>query len=336
VPPRGLVRPVPLDPEGLRGPTRNQATGSKWRRTSQGHYVPSHVDGEMPEQRILEASVLLPVGGVVTGWAALRLARAAYFDGLLADGLTRRPVQLATGPVQSRRRRDGVSWLRHTVQLSDTWVRHGIPCARPTPALFDEIRTAVGLRSAVLALDMACAAAVSSIRRMFAFCDVHPGLNGVPRVRAAIELADEDSWSPGESRLRLIWVLDAGRSTPLCNREVFDLNGRLLGIADLLDPEAGVVGEYDGAEHARASRRSRDAARDSAFRDVGLEVFRVTAYDEHDRHAVVSRIDAAYRRAESRTVKRWTLTPPRGWESRLTLDDRLELREIVHAMHQQG
>jgi hypothetical protein len=183
---------------------------------------------------------------------------------------------------------------------------------------------------------MACAAAVSSIRRVIAFCDAHPGLAGVPLVRAAIELADEDSWSPGESRLRLTWVLDARRPAPLCNREVFDLNGRLLGIADLLDPGTGVVGEYDGAEHARPSRRSRDAARDSAFRDVGLEVFRITAYDEHDRDGVVSRVRAAYRRAGGRTVKRWTLTPPRGWEPRLTLDDRLELREIVHAMHQQG
>jgi hypothetical protein len=92
-----------------------------------------------------------------------------------------------------------------------------------------------------------------------------------------------------------------------------------------------VVGEYDGAEHARAARRSRDAGRDTAFRDHGLEVFRVTGYDGRDVDRVVARIHSAYERAAlNRVPRRWTLTPPPGWEVGLSLDETFALQELIH------
>src|SRR3954447_802486 len=69
-------------------------------------------------------------------------------------------------------------------------------------------------------------------------------------MRAALDLASEDSRSPNETRMRLVWVLDAGLPVPAVNQPVYDLDGRLLGVADLLDVAAGVVGEYDGEDHA--------------------------------------------------------------------------------------
>ena len=36
------------------------------------------------------------------------------------------------------------------------------------------------------------------------------------------------------------------------NCPVHDRSGRLLGIADLLDEEAGLVVEFDGADHRRS------------------------------------------------------------------------------------
>jgi len=210
------------------------------------------------------------------------------------------------------------------------WVRRGVPCARPERALFDEIRAQCDERAAAVALDMAFAAGLTSRRRMSDYFGRHEGCGGITIARRAWALADEDSWSPGESRMRLTWVLDTGRPRPLCNREVFDEHGRLLGIADLLDPEAAVAGEYDGGEHARPRRRSRDAAKDSAFRDHGLEIFRVTAYDEHDPGAIAARIEAAYRRAaRNRMPRRWTLTPPRGWSAAMSLDQRLQLKAVL-------
>ena len=54
--------------------------------------------------------------------------------------------------------------------------------------------------------------------------------------------------------MRLVWVMDAGLPTPLCNEPVFSLDGQLLGYPDLFDPEAGSVGEYDGADHKDGKR----------------------------------------------------------------------------------
>jgi hypothetical protein len=217
---------------------------------------------------------------------------------------------------------------------AEVWVRHGVRCTRPLRALFDEMRRATSVREAVVAMDMAAAADLVSVRRLGDYTGRRPGWAGVDAVRRALVLADENSRSPAESRLRLLWVLDAGLPRPAANREVFSLDGRLLGVADLVDDSAGVVGEYDGADHARARQRSRDADRDSAFRDHGLEVFRVTGYDEHHPERVVERVRAAYARAQTvHRPRRWTLTPPVSWPAARTLDEELDHQDLLRDLH---
>ncbi len=56
--------------------------------------------------------------------------------------------------------------------------------------------------------------------------------------------------------MRMIWVVDAGLPRPLCNMPIFDRHGRHIGTPDLLDPVAGVVGEYDGALHLAGEQRA--------------------------------------------------------------------------------
>jgi hypothetical protein len=109
-----------------------------------------------------------------------------------------------------------------------------------------------------------------------------------------------------------VWLLDAGLPPPLCNRPVFSLDGRLLGIPDLLDPAAGLVGEYDGADHLRRDRRRRDITREQRYRDHGLEYFTVVRGDLSDRPAVVRRMCAARQRAlqRSETAPLWTIDEP--------------------------
>ena len=199
------------------------------------------------------------------------------------------------------------------------------------------MRIAGSVRAAVVAMDMAAAADLTSIRRLQRYVDRHPGWAGVAVVRRALSLADECSRSPTETRLRLLWTLDAGRPRPQTNRDVFDLDGRLLGIADLIDDEAGVVGEYDGDDHSAARQRSRDADKDTAFRDHGLEVFRVTGFDEHHPDRVVARIHSAYARASaSARPRRWTLVPAPGRPAAPSLDDELDIRDLIRSMHGQG
>ena len=63
--------------------------------------------------------------------------------------------------------------------------------------------------------------------------------------------------------MKLVWVRHAGLPYPLVNQPVFDLSGNLMGIADLFDPQLGVVGEYDGAAHKARERHRRDVARET-------------------------------------------------------------------------
>lgn len=331
-PPRDLVRPVAVDPHGIDGPTRHEVREHGWRRTTQGFYVPAGTPTDVPEQRILEQSLRLPRGGVVTGWAALRLHGARFFDGFGPDGRTEHPVPLAVGPGGRIRgsSRVTVSWERLTTD--ECLVRQGIPVATVERALFDAMRTAGDARGAVIAMDMTAAAGLVSIRRMRAYVEEHRTWRRAADLPAALLLASEHSRSPREVELRLVWRIDAGLPPVLVNCPVHDRDGRLLGIADLLDVEAGLAVEFDGAEHRTASRHTRDVAKDEAFRSRRLEVTRVTGQDLRDRDLVVRRLHAARSRArfEPEAQRLWVPRPPRD-----DLHDRLVEREERIRVHEQ-
>lgn len=294
--------------------------------------MPAALDDDLPEQRVLEMSVLLPPQGAVTGWGALRLHGANFHDGLAADGRTRLPVDLVVGPHRHRRPCPGVRWLQDRLDEDEVVVRQSIRVAQADRACFDAVRRAHDLGEAVLALEMAMAADLTSLRRMTAYADSHARWPGVPLVRSALGLASEDCRSPGEGRMLLTWQLDAGLPRPLVNREVFTLHGKLLGVADLLDVQAGVVGEYDGDDHSGARRRSSDARREGGLRDHGLEVFRVTGFDMRDPASVARRMHATRGRALAHPRQRlWTIEPPDGWETGLSLDERLDYRDFLRA-----
>ena len=278
-------------------------------------------------------SVLLPEGGAVTGWAACRWRGAAYFDGLEADGRTHRQVPLAVGTEHDLRDRPSIRVMRDRLEPSEVGLVRGTACTTAERATFDEMRTASDVREAVVSMDMMAAAELTSISRMRRYCGHRASWNGLPQVVAALELADEGSMSPNETRLRLIWVMDAGLPPPMVNQPVFDLTGTLIGIADLLDPLSGMVGEFDGVHHRGAHRHRRDVMREDLFRRAGLEYVKVVGLDLTDRELVVDRISSTRRRALwlPARERRWTVEPPPGWhESPLdgaSLDERLAYRE---------
>ena len=61
--------------------------------------------------------------------------------------------------------------------------------------------------------------------------------------------------------MRVLWQLQMGSRPLLCNRPIFDADGNHLFTPDLLDPVAGIVGEYDGADHRVVDRRRTDLDR---------------------------------------------------------------------------
>lgn len=333
-PPRTLVRPVRIDPTGRDGPTRHQAKGPHWRRTTYGFYVPSTVDPDLPEQRILEQAMRLPEDGAVTGWASCRMHGASFFDGLGRDGRTRLPVPLAVGPIAQVRALPGSVVMRDQLVSAEVATVQDVPCTRRGRALFDAMRTAADTREATVSMDMMAAAGLVSVEQMRTYLPQRSGWKGVGRVRAALDLADENSRSPSETRMRLVWQLDAGLPRPLVNQPVWDLAGRLLGYADLLDPVAGVVGEYDGADHRSARRHSQDVAREHRFRDVGLEFFKVTGPDMARVDMLVHRMLETRGRARwlPSQTRRWTLHPPPDWELEPSLEEQFAYRELAHGL----
>ncbi|PUA83011.1 hypothetical protein [Nocardioides currus] len=153
----------PSDPPMLLTPAR--ARGGQWERTSTGRYVPAGTDRALVEQRIVEVAARLPSGGVVTGWAACRLLGAAWFDGLGPDGTTPLPVAVVVGPRGAVRRASSVNVSFERCPEWEVWQRYGARVARPERAVFDEMRQH-GRREALVALESALAARITSLERM--------------------------------------------------------------------------------------------------------------------------------------------------------------------------
>ena len=301
--PTGLFEPVPVG--AVDGPTRAQARSSRWRRSSPRRYVPASVALTV-EQRILEAAQRLVGGGAVSGWASLRLAGANLSDGLGPDGTSVLPVPLVVPTTANLR--PGPGSVRHRMLLpaSEVVERHGVPCTVVPRAVLDGVRWASDEREGVVIVDVALAAGLTSISRLTAYAGRLGRAPGVTRFRRALSLANDRSRSPNETRMRLIWRLDGGFPEPRCNWPIADLDGRRIGRPDLLVDALAVVGEFDGADHRGARVRSTDFGKESDYRDVGLEVFRVTGSDLANRTLVLGRMRAAVRRAaESGRPRAW-------------------------------
>lgn len=311
--PSGLVAPCRLDPEGLRGPTRGQARGRAWRQTSAGRYVPACVDGGVIEQRILEQGCRLESWGAVTAWAALRWRGARFFEGVSLER-EQLPVPLVVGPACLRP--DPRVHVSHEQLAPHERERlEGIWVATAARALFDEVRRHGHPRQAVADIEMAAAAGLLTVAEFARYVGDRNAWTGVGLARDAVALAGFGCRSPQEVRMVLAWVLDAGLPRPLCNKPVFDLRGDLVAIPDLLDVEAGCIGEYQGADHKEGERHRRDVAREQRTRDVGLECFEVVGGDLQDRPLVVKRMQAARGRSRflPESERQWTLEEPAWW-----------------------
>jgi len=246
--------------------------------------------------------------GAVTGWAALRLHGGGFFDGLAADGRTMLDVPLALSPGQEIRRGTGFRATREHLTDREVVNLYGVRCTAPLRATFDAMRAQPDARSATVVLDMSLAAGI--VRLTDFVCHV-AGLGswpGIRPVRKAISWADGASRSPQESRLRMVWVLDAALPPPRSNVRIYDDNGRFVGTPDLLCEELAVVGEFDGALHRDRDRHRVDVRREDHFRRCGLETFAVVGADLQDVPLVVTRMQAAADRAAAANL-------PRGWST---------------------
>ena len=185
-------------------------------------------------------------------------------------------------------------------------IRHGIRCADVPRAVFDEMRRTGDPRDAVVVLDMACAAELISILRMRAYVDRMERRRKVPLVRWALDHAEESSRSPAESQFRLVWELDAAVAAAVVQPGGHTTWTVACSVPDLLDVEAGVVGEYDGAEHRTRSRHRLDVVGRTSSAGPRLEHVAVVGADLHTPTVVVERMEAARARS-GRLPRLWSL-----------------------------
>lgn len=114
---------------------------------------------------------------------------------------------------------------------------------------------------------------------------------GIRRLREAITLIREDSWSPRESRVRCILVA-AGLPEPELNVDIF-AEGVFLGCGDLVYRQRHVLVEYHGLLHG--AQWAADVERASALRAAGWTVIEVTSPLLARPDELVRRVRAALR-----------------------------------------
>ncbi len=317
--------PVRVDPDGVRGPTPGQAAGARWRRTSRGFYVPAATSVESVDQRIVEAAQVLPGYGGVTGWAALWWLGGRWFTGTRAGGSVQRDVTLAT--MIHARAQPGIGISEERLGPRELTYSDGLPITHAVRSVCFEARYAPDVGAAVRVFDLAAYNDLVSWEECADYLAHLNGWTGVPQARKAHLLSCENAWSPREIDMRLIWHREAGHAMPECNAPVFDLDGRFVGTPDVIDPVAGVLGEYDGAHHLAGPQRSRDVRRESDFRRLGLEIVTMLAGDNHDPGHFRQRLRDCYARAARRPAseRRWTLDQPSWWIPTQTVAQRRAL-----------
>jgi hypothetical protein len=324
--PAGLEWPRRADPGGRSGPTRSEARGPGWRSAGWGLFVPTAAPTSV-EQRIAEAAARLPSFGGVTGWAALRWMGGVWFDGLADGGRTQLPVDLVTADSSIRSVR-GVRVSEERLAPTELTAYAGLVVTTPARSLFFEMRHARSRSAAVIAADMAAYSDLVSRDEAVTIAFANPGWDGIGQMReAVVDDMDENSWSPAEVVMRQLWSGVAGMPRPLCNRPVFDLAGRHIGTPDLLDPVAGVAGEYDSALHLEGAQRARDVRREGMFRGAGLEYVTMLTADLRRPDAFMTRLRQAYSRAARLPVadRAWTVELPHWWVPTFTVAQRRAL-----------
>jgi hypothetical protein len=305
--------------------------GRGWQRTAHGFYVPAGVDLGSPQQRIAAQAVRLPAGTAIGGWGSAYLQFARTLDGRGLNGRTPLPLLLCLGRRGRLRPSPEAEVSREPLDADEIVEVRGVPVTAPLRTCFDGMRRAPSLVEAVVFADAMLHAGCCERSLLADYVADHPRWRGVRQARQALALCDANTRGPWETRLRMVWMLDARLPRPLVNPPVFDLDGALLGYPDLLDAEAGTVFEYDGSGHRQELQHASDNNREELFEDHRLLVGRVTRVDMRDRLGVARRMASTRRRGLGRTRAddRWTLELPSDWGA---CCPEAELHEVLEEM----
>ena len=208
-------------------------------------------------------------------------------------------------------------------------MHRGLRVTNAIRSVFFEMRYAASASEAVQHADMTAYDDLVSRAELRDFVAINAGWTGIDLARVGSDDMDENAWSPAEVTMRRVWQHEAGLPRPWCNRPVFDRNGRHLGTPDLIDPMAGVAGEYNSALHLEGAQRSRDVEKEARLRGVGLEFVEMLTGDLADPFPFIGRLREAYARAARIPMadRLWTIEPPAWWIPTFTVDQRRNLTD---------
>lgn len=310
LPPELVRRAVGLRSLAEAGVSRAETSGPLWRSPYRGVRLWAAHDLAQPATRIGATLPLLPPDGVLGGWAAAYAAGVWQLDGFAVDG-SPLPVEHVLPPPRRLRRRDGIRLRREVLAPTDIAVFRGLRVTSPARTAMDLARLAPDLVEAVVALDAVLHASYVARQDVEACVRAHPNLRGIGQARAALELCDARAESGWETRLRMIWVLEARLPPPHVNVSVTSKAGRFLGRPDLLDEEAGLAAEYDGGHHRELKQHTEDNRREERLERAGLRVIRFTVIDVLDQLAAAQRLreERAARLGRDRFRERWIIDP---------------------------
>jgi hypothetical protein len=177
------------------------------------------------------------------------------------------------------RKRPGLDVDRSTLLRVDTTLHRGVRVTTPERSCLDVMRR-LGAEEGLVAADATVRAGCTTQDQLATALTRLTGMPGVPRARLAVSLVDGAAESGPESRLRYVWVVEAGLPVPLVNPTVvLALDGTFVGRTDLLDPEAGTVAEYDGGHHRDLDQHTADNVREEDLEHLNLTVTRSTSLD---------------------------------------------------------
>lgn len=304
-----------------RGIGRATLRGRTWRRVRRGFYVPRSAGRWPDEQRLSAAQRILDVSPVLAGQAALGTWAAAFIlgvdwlDGLHPHTMADLPIDIMAAGLRRRQPKD-VHYQFTELPADETLVRDGLRITAPCRTAFDGARWADTLEDAVVFLDSMTKFLDLELSEFRSYVCRHRHWTGVEQALTAADLAHPNVLSTWETRLRLCWLLDAGLPAPMINVPIFDHSERLLGVADLFDPESGLVAEFDGDQHRDPEQHRLDNIREEKFESANLVVVRSDKIDiRRARQQLVGRLLDGYRRGRSRNRAQdtWTLAQPEWW-----------------------
>ena len=231
---------------------------------------------EVSFQELLEVRVRsMPDNALFSG------RTAAWLHGLDFSPID--PIEVNLPASSSCSHLAGVHVTRSDFTDSETCNVRELPATTPTRTIADLARR-FALVEAIVIVDMALRGRLVSVRALEDWATTHPHHRGVRRLLQAAAMADGESESPMESRLRAL-LLASGLPAPRVQQRIHDNSGSLIARADLFDPQERVVLEYDGIQHRH--QLAQDNRRQNRLVDAGYRVLRFTAGDILHRQATV-------------------------------------------------